>query len=227
VVKVCESVGKNPSLSVVESMLGVYRGTPMAPCIEARIEELRRQKGAIAAPSPAPSPEAPETSKTAVEPAPAPDGPEVKAARAAALKCCYRAYEIYDASTGGDAEFSRKICRASSLSELYALCDFHKHKFWKDLAAKTGRELSACTCPPKPPQTETKAPPLTYADGIKCCVDGMVMLTGGTSSREELAQSCRRTPGAESPTTWKNWCDVLRIDKAMAREDALKRSKKR
>jgi hypothetical protein len=53
VVQLCESVAKNPSLSVVQSLLGVYRGTAMAPCIEARIEELRKQS--VLAPPPPPS----------------------------------------------------------------------------------------------------------------------------------------------------------------------------
>jgi caspase domain-containing protein len=129
VMQVCESVGKNTSLSVVQSLLDVYRGTPMAPCIEARIEELRKQQAALTAPAPKP-----------VDPA---------------------------------------------------------------------------------KQPEKKA--LTYADGIKCCVDGLVRLTAGSSSRAELEQICRQGPEASSPTAWKNWCEVLRIDRAMDQLDKRQR----
>ena len=54
VAQFCHAVAQNPSLAVVQSMLEAHRGTPMAPCIEARIDELK--KLALAVP-PAPKPE--------------------------------------------------------------------------------------------------------------------------------------------------------------------------
>jgi formylglycine-generating enzyme required for sulfatase activity len=42
VAQFCQSVAGNPSLGVVQSLLEAYRGTPLAPCIEARIDELKR-----------------------------------------------------------------------------------------------------------------------------------------------------------------------------------------
>jgi hypothetical protein len=93
VVQQCESIAKNPSLRVVQSLLGVYRGTPMAPCIEARIEELSRQ-AAVAAPPPEVGP-GPAVSPPIEKPAPAPKEPEKAAAplsRAEGLKCCIDLY---------------------------------------------------------------------------------------------------------------------------------------
>jgi uncharacterized caspase-like protein len=133
VAQLCESVAKNPSLSVVESLLGVYRGTPTAGCIEARIQELRKQAAAVVPPA-----------SNAV-----PDRPDEKASarRAAALKCCFRAQEVYAASIGVDAEHGRKMCRVLSPSDLYSWCGFPKNKEWKDLASKAGMPLSPCPCP--------------------------------------------------------------------------------
>ena len=42
VARFCQSVAANPSLAVVEALLAANRATPMAPCIEAQIAELRR-----------------------------------------------------------------------------------------------------------------------------------------------------------------------------------------
>jgi hypothetical protein len=91
VVQMCESVAKNTSLGVVESLLGVYRGTPVAPCIEARINELKRQQTAVAVPppaakqplnsSPAPAPPIPKPPKEA-------EKPSVPKAMAEAIQCC-------------------------------------------------------------------------------------------------------------------------------------------
>ena len=91
VVQLCESIAKNPSLSVVQSLLGVYRGTPMASCIEARIEELSRQAALTATPPGV----GPAASPPVEKPVPAPKEPEKGAApvsRAEGLKCCIDAY---------------------------------------------------------------------------------------------------------------------------------------
>jgi formylglycine-generating enzyme required for sulfatase activity len=56
VAQFCHAMAANPSLAAVRSLRDTYRGTPMAPCIEARIGEL--QKLALAAP-PAATPQPP------------------------------------------------------------------------------------------------------------------------------------------------------------------------
>jgi hypothetical protein len=91
VVQLCESIAKNPSLSVVQSLLGVYRGTPVAKCIEARIEELSRQVALTTAPPGVGAPASPPIER----PAPASKEPEKGAAplsRAEGLKCCIDLY---------------------------------------------------------------------------------------------------------------------------------------
>jgi hypothetical protein len=124
VVQVCESIAKNPSLGVVESMLGVYRGTPVASCIEARIEELRKRQAALPAPQGAPKPTQPELGP-AVKPAtstsaPAPKEPDkssTPASRAANFKCCMDYFRLMKDQIGlsgkSDEEFATS-CNSKS-----------------------------------------------------------------------------------------------------------------
>ncbi len=124
VVQVCESIAKNPSIGVVESMLGVYRGTPVASCIEARIEELRKKQAALSAPQPAPKPAQPapgpavEPSTTTSAPAPKePDKSGTPASRAANFKCCMDYFRLMKNEIGlsgkSDAEFEES-CNSKS-----------------------------------------------------------------------------------------------------------------
>jgi hypothetical protein len=50
VAQFCQSVATNPSTAVLQSMLEDYKGTQLAHCVQARIDELKRQEVAIAAP---------------------------------------------------------------------------------------------------------------------------------------------------------------------------------
>jgi hypothetical protein len=91
VVQMCESVAKNPSLNVVQSLLDAYRGTPIAACIEARIDELQRQQqAAVAAPPPSSKPQPPR---------PAPDSPGkggVGEKLSPEMECCIAAKSVGD-----------------------------------------------------------------------------------------------------------------------------------
>lgn len=55
----CQAVASNPSLAVVQSLVETYRGTPMAACAQARLEELRKLAAATP-PTPAPLPARPD-----------------------------------------------------------------------------------------------------------------------------------------------------------------------
>jgi hypothetical protein len=110
VVQLCESIAKNPSLSVVQSLLGVYRGTPMAKCIEARIEELSKQAALTATP--------PEVGPAASPPienlVPAPKEPEKgvpPVSRAEGFKCCVDLY-----FEGQGSKFAAEGTTGTSLS---------------------------------------------------------------------------------------------------------------
>jgi len=46
----CQSLATNPSVAVVQSILDTYKGTPIAACAQARLDELKR--GKIASPEP-------------------------------------------------------------------------------------------------------------------------------------------------------------------------------
>ena len=57
VAQFCHSVATNPSIAVVQALLETYRGTPMASCAQARLDELKTQRMPVyAAPSVPPSP---------------------------------------------------------------------------------------------------------------------------------------------------------------------------
>ena len=112
IVQLCELVAKNPSLSVVQSLLGIYRGTPMASCIEARVDELKKQQAALPPPRPAPQP----APNPTVEPplgdvAPAPKEPKKSNApiSRAAFKCCMDYFRLMKHEIGlsnmSDAQF--------------------------------------------------------------------------------------------------------------------------
>lgn len=50
----CREVATNPSIAVVEALLDTYKGTPMASCASARLNELKRAQVAIVSPPTAP-----------------------------------------------------------------------------------------------------------------------------------------------------------------------------
>jgi formylglycine-generating enzyme required for sulfatase activity len=50
VAQFCQSVATNPSIAVLQSLLDAYKGTLLAGCVQARLEELRKQQVAIASP---------------------------------------------------------------------------------------------------------------------------------------------------------------------------------
>jgi TRAP-type mannitol/chloroaromatic compound transport system substrate-binding protein len=50
VAQFCQSLATNPSIAVVQSILDTYKGTPIAACAQARLDELKR--GKIASPEP-------------------------------------------------------------------------------------------------------------------------------------------------------------------------------
>jgi formylglycine-generating enzyme required for sulfatase activity len=50
VAQFCESVAKNPSLAVVQTLAEAYQGTPMGSCAAARVEELKSQIAKVVAP---------------------------------------------------------------------------------------------------------------------------------------------------------------------------------
>ena len=50
VAQFCQSVAANTSIAVLQSLLDTYQGTPMAGCVQARLEELKKQQAAIATP---------------------------------------------------------------------------------------------------------------------------------------------------------------------------------
>jgi hypothetical protein len=111
VVQLCESIAKNPSLSVVQSLLDVYRGTPMAKCIEARIEELGKQAALTATP-PGVGPAASPPIENLV---PAPKEPEKGVApvsRAEGFKCCVDLY-----FEGQGSKFAAEGTTGTSLSK--------------------------------------------------------------------------------------------------------------
>jgi hypothetical protein len=117
VAQMCESVAKNPSLGVVESMLGVYRGTPVGPCIEARIEELRKQQKHASVPAEPPAPE-PAQPEPGIGVAPAPKEPKKPAgSRAADFKCCMTYFSLMKGEIGlggwSDGEFEQ-TCKSKS-----------------------------------------------------------------------------------------------------------------
>jgi hypothetical protein len=51
----CQSIAANPSISVVNSLLRTYKGTPMQDCVEARLAELKKQVETTSAASPTPT----------------------------------------------------------------------------------------------------------------------------------------------------------------------------
>jgi formylglycine-generating enzyme required for sulfatase activity len=50
VAQFCQSVATNPSIAVLQSLLDAYKDTLLAGCVQARLEELRKQQVAIATP---------------------------------------------------------------------------------------------------------------------------------------------------------------------------------
>jgi formylglycine-generating enzyme required for sulfatase activity len=74
VAQFCQAIAVNPSVAVVQSLLDTYKGTPMAACAQARLDELKRAQVAVAAPPPAPAPvpvpQKPAQPAVAVTPAP-------------------------------------------------------------------------------------------------------------------------------------------------------------
>jgi formylglycine-generating enzyme required for sulfatase activity len=73
VAQFCQAIATNPSIAVVQSLLDTYKGTPMAACAQARLDELKKQLVAVAVPpAPAPVPSKPAQPAVAVTPAPPP-----------------------------------------------------------------------------------------------------------------------------------------------------------
>lgn len=71
VAQFCQSIATNPSIAIVQSLVETYKGTPMAACAQARLEELKRAQVAIATPPPRPTPVKPAQPAVSVTPAPA------------------------------------------------------------------------------------------------------------------------------------------------------------
>jgi hypothetical protein len=51
VAQFCQSVATNPSIAVLQSLLDAYKGTLLAGCVQARLEELRKQQVSMGTPA--------------------------------------------------------------------------------------------------------------------------------------------------------------------------------
>jgi formylglycine-generating enzyme required for sulfatase activity len=59
VAQLCQSLANNPSPAVVQSLLETYKGTPIATCARARLEELSKRQAVVQPPVAAPQPPKP------------------------------------------------------------------------------------------------------------------------------------------------------------------------
>ena len=74
-VRICREVEAMASVSLLGVLASQHKGTPAADCIAARIDELRKQQVAVAAPPPAAKPAAPPQAKPALDVTPLPTPP--------------------------------------------------------------------------------------------------------------------------------------------------------
>jgi len=70
VAQFCQSIATNPSMAVVQSLLEIYKGTPMAACTQARLDEMKRAQVTAVVPPPQTTPSTPARPAANVVPAP-------------------------------------------------------------------------------------------------------------------------------------------------------------
>jgi formylglycine-generating enzyme required for sulfatase activity len=68
VAQFCQSIATNPSIAVLQSLLDTYKGMVLANCVQARVEELKKQQVAVAMPPPQPVPSEQARPAAAVKP---------------------------------------------------------------------------------------------------------------------------------------------------------------